>query len=113
MYWLVLFGYQPFSCIICCRKHTVIVYSPMASDQPVRPELADQERLLQYLYPRAQMNESVNPRAFAIYMDTSVPVSITVDGLQPNTEYLIFVHVEMLHQVGLLYVYMYHPHVCR
>ena len=74
----------------------------MASDQPVRPELADQETLLQYLYPRAQMNESANPRAFAIYMDTSVPVSVTVDGLQPNTEYLIFVHIETLHQVGPL-----------
>ena len=80
----------------------MIVYSP--SDRLVNSELSNQEDLLQYLYTRAQMDESANPHLLAIYGDTSnVPVSITVDGLQPNTPYLIFVQVEMLYQVGTLY----------
>ena len=82
----------------------MIVYSP--SDQA---EPSDQKDLLQYLYPRAQMDEKANPRTFAVYENTSnVPVSLTVDGLQPSTTYLIFVHVQMLYQVSTLsYI-----HVC-
>ena len=97
-----------FACIkFCYRRHTVIVYSP--SDQPVNLEPSDQEDLLQYLYPRAQMDENANPRTFAVYENTSnVPVSLTVDDLQPSTTYLIFVHVQMLYQVSTLsYI-----HVC-
>lgn len=77
----------------------MIVYSP--SDQPLNSVLPDRTDLLQYLYSRAQMEENANPRLLGIYEGTSeVPVSLTVDGLQPNTAYLIFVQVEMLHQVG-------------
>ena len=77
----------------------MIVYSPsgqsLSSDQSVHKDL------LQYLYSRAQMDENANPRLLAVYEGTNkVPVSLTVDGLQPSTAYLIFVQVEMLHQVG-------------
>ena len=101
-----------FACIkFCYRRHTVIVYSP--SDQPVNLEPSDQEDLLQYLYPRAQMDENANPRTFAVYENTSnVPVSLTVDGLQPSTTYLIFVHVQMLYQVStctVIYTFVCFP----
>ena len=79
----------------------MIVYSP--SDQAGNLKPSDQEDLLQYLYPRAQMDENANPRTFAAYGNTSnVPVSLTVDDLQPSTTYLIFVHVQMLYQVSTL-----------
>ena len=83
----------------------MIVYSP--SDQSLNSHLSDHKDFLQYLYSRAQMDANANPRLLAISEATSeVPVSLTVDGLQPNTAYFIFVQVEMLHQVGTI-IYNY------
>ena len=85
----------------------MIVYS--TSNQPLNSEAPEQDFFLQYLYSRAQIDENANPHLLATYEESGkVPVSLTVDGLQPNTGYLIFVQVQMLHQVGSLP----YAHVC-